>query len=178
MFSKAINDMVEKQKDYWSNIAYSSDGKLVAFITKDSMINIREMDSGMLCFQKPAPIGEVTFSPHGDEIAYGDKKICIWNISSDQLVRTFNNSSSSKLITYSNNGAQLAVINEGKIAIYDIASGEIINVLRPTKKTISSLVFGKDDKSLLISYMDTIYVIEISSGKILNRGVLYEQCLL
>lgn len=136
--------------------SYSPDGKTLATGSLGA-INLWDTGTGQ---HKQIFIGHgdydvytVKYSPDGRTLASGggDKKICLWNIESGQLVKTFSGHTDSvQSLAYSTDGKTLASGSRDKtVRLWDAATGTHKQTLTGHTDTVSALVFSPDNKTLV-----------------------------
>jgi WD40 repeat protein len=124
---------------YLTALAYSPDGSLIASGGEDDAVNIWPAQGGERLFHllgSGISVGSLAFSPAGDILvsAYGDSQARVWSLTDGTLLRSLVGFSTTRSLTFSDDGALLAggswsyspetLKPLGRIAFFDVDSGE------------------------------------------------------
>jgi WD40 repeat protein len=163
-------------QDTISAVAFSNDGKKVAFTGKDKMLHVinPQTQQQLLWTQQPIHndiITTVAFSPDGKQVATGsaDKTVKVWDASNNNpnqpnfqpkelfsLKGEKGHTDVIMCVTYSHDGKLIATASLDKtIKIWDSQKGELIRTIEKAdessdekKKGVIAIAFSTDDKTI------------------------------
>jgi len=140
------------EHDYiWT--AWSPDGSLLAIAggDNDTVYLFRTSDWSLLYRLKHGGFVErVTFSPNGQILAADDNtSVRLWQVNEGTFWKTFNQPTDPRGLAFSPDGGLLAIgLADGTIRIWDVTTGEEVNVLRGHTGFVTSLAFSYDGRIL------------------------------
>lgn len=159
-------------------IAFSHDGKWIAYATEENKIVILEAFTGKMKYTllgHSDKINKIQFNPNGNELisVSDDGTIRIWDIDLG-LHKDIINAGLGKLIyvTYSRTSKYFAVVPSlsKKVIIYDAISLEIIQTIKIKAGwlgDIEQVSFSYDEQNIIARNSDKLYMINIISGSLL-----------
>ncbi len=145
----------------WGRLCFSPCGKFLASGGSEGKIHVWDVETGNLeeTYTKDEDAQmHLYYPPEGGLIAAAasasQSKIEVWHLEKDEKIDTFEQRSRGKLVRFSENGTQLAYIDSNEIKIW--TKGRPIDQAAPTiqgpTRTVSSLVFTPDEKTLVATY--------------------------
>jgi WD40 repeat protein len=155
------------------SLTFSPDGKKLALATGQSMglIVLWDLDRSAIEYElhvEKHAVDWVAFSPDGRTLAgvYMDRQIRLWNVATGKQSNGFGEKITS-LLRFSPDGQILATLNEGRLAFYDPASGELLRHLFDTPR---DFCFRPDSRAVAIvdSPLGTLKVLDPADGKVLR----------
>jgi WD40 repeat protein len=160
-----------------SACAYSPDGRLTAYIVDDGTfqtIQVLDSASDQPLVSLPGhkrKVNDFTFSSNGDCIvsASDDKTLCLWELPSGRLVRTFEGHTD--VVTacaFSPNGRLITSLSQDKtLRVWQTDTGQVLRILEcPTLIQYVSLkdcAFSPDGKFILSTIMNKLLLWQASS---------------
>lgn len=159
----------------WGAFAFSPDGQTLA--SNAGTVKLFSVSGQLLRALGAADVIALGFSPDGKTLAIASSKtVGLWNMSTGQLVRSFEGHSERVLsVTFSPNGRTLASGSWDKtVRMWDVSSGRVLNTLTHPDP-IASIAFSPDGRMLAsgsgLQY-DTknnrVRVWDTSSGRLLR----------
>lgn len=99
-----------------------------------------------------------------------DHKIKIWNVENYSLVLTIDNGAPVEDLLISPNGSLIISAGSNTIKFWDIScGGQLINLISPHQKTITSLIYSSDFSHIITGGLDRISkVIDLSAYKVVQ----------
>ena len=184
--------ILSKRDNMISSVAFSGDGKLMAYGSTNGTVSIwysksREHKLTIYAYPKHV-ISTISFSPSGDLLVSGgyDKTVRLWNVQTGQLVRSLKSDSvhsvsfspdGKKVISGSNapvgSGSNLHA--GGSVNVWDVNSGRLIWKIE-SEDIINSVAFSPDSKSVLIGDSGGyIKIINMTTKKVASSFKLNSQ---
>jgi WD40 repeat protein len=162
--------MVQEDDHGISDLAFSPDGKLLASL--DESLRIWETASGLELRNVPTAALSIAFSPDGKTVAAGsrDGKVTLWEaatLTKHNTFKAFSSSNMSCLLTYSPDGALLAVGGSKDLVFWDIANHK--EVRRLPEQEVRSLAFAPDGKTLACVGKSEIHLWDVVTGERLHE---------
>lgn len=146
------------------DVAFSPDGRLLAYSTRSLHVGLLEIPSGKLVrsinafsAEKGSVFG-VTFSPDGKSLLTcgTDRMISVWSVADGSLLRTFEGHSDEVTgIALSPDGSLLlSGSSDHTSRLWDARTGEAIQVFEPADSIVRRVRFSHDGKFFLTSKWD------------------------
>src|SRR5262249_9554634 len=138
------------------SIAFSPDGKLLAWSSTDPKIRVIEVATGQDVFSRDVPDEyylKVAFSPDGKTLAYGgggrsSSAIHLLDVATRSLVREWKAQYTSGL-AYSPDGKTLAAVGyDCQLRLWDTATGEPIVQTEGHTNAVTAIAFSEDGQSV------------------------------
>jgi len=111
----------------------------------------------------PVPVAAMTFSPDGSELIVGGyHELTVWNPADGSLVRRINNVSQRTYSLGFSPDGQLLVVGGGapgrmgETRIFDVSTGEIVNVVGPTSDVVLDAAFNPAGDRLATAAADRV----------------------
>jgi hypothetical protein len=141
-------------------VAFSSDGKILASASADSMIRLWDVATGnevrQLQGHAQGGIACVTFTPDGNTLALGsksDQMIRRWDVKTGKELACFRCQANS--VAFSPDGKTLAAgTQEQGVVLWDIITAREITTLGNTKAGVSCVVFSPGGRTILAGGKD------------------------
>jgi WD40 repeat protein len=149
------------------SLAFSPDGQSLVSAANDQSITLWDTNTGnkIRYFDIHNYINDqeyanaVAFSPDGLSLATGGMNkepyygvLRFWNVSDSTNKLTIKEGQQINALAFSHNGKKLATANlDGKIRLYEVATGKKLAVFSGHKSNITSVAFSADDKTLASS---------------------------
>ena len=167
--ARTLEQLAEFANEDWvASLAYSPDGKTIAAWLPDGSVALWDTTSYKLVKTLSAPteggairvtadeMHNVTFSPNGETLiaGHGDGSIHLWDVSSDEIIKTIKGSDTSIMgLALSPDGKLLAstAVFEGKVRVWDVAKAELVQELSFEGSPALSVNFSPDGSLLVIS---------------------------
>ena len=185
-------EILSKSDDIINTVAFSGNGKLMAYGSASGTISIwysksREHKLTIYAYPKHR-ISTISFSPSGDLLASGgyDKTVRLWNVQTGQLVRSLKSDSvhsvsfsldGKKVVSGSNApvGSGNNLHAGGSVNVWDVNSGRLIWKIE-SEDIINSVAFSPDSKSILIGDSGGyIKIINMTTKKVTSSFMLNSQ---
>ena len=152
-----------------NNVAFSSDGKILASGSADFTIRLWEVSTGTHLKTLKGHTGIVTslcFFPDSRTLASADwNSIRLWRVAYGTSLKTLKADLGAISIASSDDGRTLASVNYDKaIDLWDAVSGEHIKTLNVDAERIGNIVFSGDGKTFA-STSDGIHLWDTFSGE-------------
>ena len=157
-----------------NDLAFSPDGKILASGTFLDGLQIWNVENGSQITRlgDQESIYGVAFSPNGKWLAattFGEVKI--WNVSSQDLIGTFEVSLSEKL-AFSHNSDILAVGGYQTVQLWQTDKMNLLHTLDDNSYSITDIEFSKDGSTLFVTGDLITVAWDINSGKRLENLIL------
>lgn len=166
-----------------SNVAFSPDGRTVAFGDFNGKTYVWNVATRSLDFALPNPNGQdifgIAFSPDGKLLAvatqnskYDDGDVYLWNVPTRRLAATLHDprAHGPEAVAFSPDGSILAVgDNNGGTDLWNVATGRRAWTLPdPNGQSVSSVAFSPNGNTLAVSSgpVDTTYLWDVSTHQI------------
>ena len=139
-------------------VSFSPDGKLIA-AAMTRYIKIWNVGDGTLFAELPeneSAIDTIAFNPNGNLVAFGDRKgnVCIWEISSNIILRRQIIGDWINAISYSPNGQQIAICSKNTVYVWETETYSLCFPLIEHEDNVYSVSFSEDGKYILTSSGD------------------------
>ena len=145
----------------WGRLCFSPCGKFLASGGSEGKIHVWDVETRNLeetCTKDADAQMHPYYPPEGGLIAAAasasQSKMEVWHLEKDEKIDTFEQQSRGNLVRFSENGTQLAYIDNNEIKIW--TKGRPIDQAFPTiqgpTRTVSSLAFTPDEKTLAATY--------------------------
>ena len=131
-------------------VSFSPDGKLIA-AAMTRYIKIWNVGDGTLFAELPeneSAIDTIAFNPNGNLVAFGDRKgnVCIWEISSNIILRRQIIGDWINAISYSPNGQQIAICSKNTVYVWETETYSLCFPLIEHEDNVYSVSFSEDGK--------------------------------
>jgi WD40 repeat protein len=124
----------------------------------------------------------VTFSPDSRTLLAGSQNpktrtgdLILWDVESCQIIRRFETDCDVTRIALNSEGSQ-AITGQGyvpEVTLWDVATGRklrsFVTDKYPDNAPLLDVAFGPDDRTILGSSLDNLYLWDIESGRIIRR---------
>ena len=155
------------------NVAFSSDGKLLAFSIGQEVQLRRIADQALLrsLTGHKERTGPLAFSPSGATLAVGDGPLVrLWRVSDGQLQLSLRGCETDVLsLAFSPDGTQLAAGAAGEICLWRVSDGLLLYTLRGRYRWVWSLAFSPDNKLLASAgYDGNMRLWQVTGGTLLR----------
>ncbi|MBA4384832.1 MAG: hypothetical protein C0410_08855, partial [Anaerolinea sp.] len=141
--------------DIVKDAAFSSDGKLLVTSGEDNSSRVWEVATGkqlMLLSGKSNQVPSVAFSSDGTQILTGGNNIRLWNITPEDLQKTFSVSSAIMSAALSPDGKTILIGEEsGNTGLWDLNSGKLIQKFSKDITFSKTVAFSPDGKLVAVS---------------------------
>ncbi len=145
----------------WGTLCFSPCGKFLASGGSKGKIHVWDVETRNLeetCTKDADAQMHPYYPPEGGLIAAAasasQSKMEVWHLEKDEKIDTFEQQSRGNLVRFSENGTQLAYIDNNEIKIW--TKGRPIDQAFPTiqgpTRTVGSLAFTPDEKTLVTAY--------------------------
>ena len=153
---------VAARNDFFANsLAFSSDGRWLALGKNNGAVQLWDRTTTTLAASLAVTkwsIYEVAFSPDSRLLAVdaADGTVQVWNVAKQRRKWTLGNADEDKLVSlcFSHDGSMLATFStssaSGKIALWDMATGQLRRTWGTDSTFGGSLAFSPDDETLLL----------------------------
>ncbi|GBE90934.1 NACHT domain-containing protein [Nostoc cycadae] len=165
---------LQEHTDQISSIAFSTDGKILASCSIDKTVKLWDICSGECLNTVQSHTGRilsVAFSPKGQIFAdYSEGYLRLWNISNNEQVQIFQVNTEWVLsIAISSDGHMLASCSSDRtVKIWDVRTGECLNILQGHTNAIGSLSFSPQAKILVSSSGTSVQIWDTHTGECLK----------
>lgn len=152
------------------SVAFSPDGNLLVSGDYGGDVKLWDVASGSLKqTMKAGSVMSVAFSPDGKTIVSGgyDRAIKIWDAASGTLKQTITASGFVTSVAFSPNSKIVAGSSYKTIQLWDVTSGELIRTITGHDKTIKSVAFSPDGRSIATGSEDKkVKIWDVASGEL------------
>ncbi len=158
-----------------SDIAFSSDSKLLAFAGQSGRLYFWDANSGVVTrtIETNEEVTSLAFSPDSKILASGSKgndpKIKFWNTQTGSLEfsRQTEGGVAVTGLFFDNNGSHLASVGkDNQIGIWGFPNGELQQLLKGYKNSIDKVAFNAGQDMLAAIGKDGLTVWDLSSGSV------------
>jgi WD40 repeat protein len=147
--------MEQKFEDVVYAVAFSRDGKLLAFAGANSKLvvwDVRRRARQSLLKSTVGTVKSISFSPDGRLLAFGgeDASIVLWSVAQEKVVRTLTaHSDVVQALAFNTTGTILASASSDKtIKLWDAKRWSEIATLKAHSNPVTSVAFAKDGQLL------------------------------
>ena len=148
-------------EERWGRLYFSPCGRFLAAGGSEGRIQVWNVETGNL---------EETYTKHEDAqmhpyyppeggliaaaVSPSQSKIEVWHLEKDEKIDTFEHQSRGELVRFSENGTQLAYVDSNEIKIWteNRRTDQAFPTIQGPTRTVSSLVFTPDEKTLAATY--------------------------
>ncbi|KAF3281948.1 hypothetical protein TWF970_001898 [Orbilia oligospora] len=166
---------LEGHKGCVSSVIFSPDSKLLASVSKrDQTIKLWDTVSGWNIHTLEEPeVTSAAFSPDGEQLALGSRRISIWNVASGELIQTVGRDHRHRSVSslaYSPDGRQLAAGSiGGEIWLWDANSGVLLQSFLSHETPIICVTFSPNSKLLAsAAFENTAKLWDVMAGTLLQ----------
>jgi len=158
------------------SMAISPNNRLFAIAYNNGLIELCNLNSGKLIHSFTGHndrVDKITFSPNNRYLSStsADGTIRVWDVNNGECVKLFKaHNKWGYFVSFSHNGEKIvsAGVDE-EICICDINTNEVITFKGERGSNFNSVFFSPDDKRLLLSTMNIVYLLDTYSGKVLHK---------
>jgi hypothetical protein len=136
-------------------VAFSTDGKLLATANDDNSVRLWDAATGKVgktLWGHTGPVYTLAFSPDGQFLASAgvDKSILLWNVSSGKMVRKMTGHTAEiNAITFSPGGQILATgSSDFSVRLWDVNTGKEVGAGHGHQGAVQTVAFSPDGKAL------------------------------
>jgi len=158
-----------------TGVVFSTDGKRLVSVARDTEIHIREVASGKKIRTLSAhehPIRAVAASPDGKFLASAgeETRIMLWDMQAGKLLRILSGSTDFvNAVSFSPDGKRLASAGAGadaRVLLWDVATGKLIQTLLGHSGEVNTVAFSPDGKFLASGSSDSQVILwEAATGQ-------------
>ncbi|SJM93055.1 hypothetical protein CRENPOLYSF2_3060001 [Crenothrix polyspora] len=133
-------------------IVYSSDGKVLASVSKDNTVRLWDVTSGkeLHHMTHESSVSTVIFSPDGKQIAARslEKTVWLWDVVTGKKLQRIDHDGSVNSVTFSPDSRQLATASNDKTArLWNTSTGKELNRLSHDRE-VDYIIFSPDGKQV------------------------------
>jgi WD40 repeat protein len=159
-------------------LAFSPDGKLLAFGDQSSSIHLWELAKGkevrQLKGQPKDPVfSSLAFSPDGESLlsCAGSKTLILWRVATGEATRRSTMKTYVVTLTFSPGGDTFATAEEGGLVnLWQTATGELVRRFEGHRGYVMAVAFSADGRTLVSGDSDkTVRLWDVSSGRELRQ---------
>lgn len=155
-------------------IAFSPDGKLLAFRTSGPVVGILEVATGKLLQRFEAHSGRVysvAFTPEGATLvtAAADRTIKLWNVATGELQKTLEGHTNTVYDAAVSPDGRLLLSGggDGTARLWDLNTGTQRSELRSNEFVVRRAMFSADGRYLLLAHYDGyVRICEAATGQV------------
>ncbi len=158
-------------------VAYNRDGRLVASVSDDRTVKIRDARTGRLIHSMAtgAVVMAVAFHPDGARLASAgyDRAVTLWDAATGQVIRTSPGHTDDIFeLAFSRDGKTLASSSlDGTVRLWDGGDGSAVRTLADHRAgTVGGMAFSRDGKTLASAGGSeaTIRIWDVATGRLLR----------
>jgi WD40 repeat protein len=170
-------DPLEAQSSPANAVAFSPDGRLVAFASADKTVRlwgVEENRDVRRCIGHTASVWSVAFSPDGTRLLSGSKDatLRLWDVATGRELRKFEGHEDLVTsIAFSPDGKRaLSGGLEGEVFLWDLEKGKSLAEFAfvGTAKYVHNVAFAPDGKRALVCADRSVYAIDAANGKVVQ----------
>jgi WD40 repeat protein len=169
-------DPLEAQSSPANSTAFSRDGRLALFASADKSVRLWDVDAGRdlrRFIGHTASVWAVAFSPDGKRALSGgaDNTVRLWEIETGREIKRLDGHEGLvSTVAFSPDGKQaLSGGYDHAVILWDLESGQAVRTISDLAKYINGMAFAPDGGRALVCGENTIYLIDLKTGKELRR---------
>ncbi|HEX3152349.1 MAG TPA: hypothetical protein VHR66_30020 [Gemmataceae bacterium] len=161
-------------------VAISPDGKTIVTGGFDKIVRLWDVESGKQTGERKghtASVRALSFSPNGEEIASGgsDFSVRCWSVTSDAVKELRQHTRAVRSIAYLSQTLLASVGDDGRLAVWNLADGEVTRTFGPFPDGIQSLAASPKGTFLVTGLgngrIHVIDAFEWQTRAVLNAGI-------